>query len=160
MEHKDNKRAINNVIQWIHLIDESVHSSDDQDIGDIDAVNRNFVVVKRGFINVHYYYIPMSKVEGWDGHILWLTITEEEVKQKFERNILPDPASYYVKNYPGYTSAYYPPIILGPVKKLVRPVQNRIGKYASYEPSVYRCDLCDTTFQTADDLSKHVQTSH
>jgi hypothetical protein len=64
---------------WIGLIDESVHTSDDIDIGDIDAVSRDFVVVKRGFVNVHYYYIPISKVEGWDGHVLWLKITEKEL---------------------------------------------------------------------------------
>ena len=49
---------------WIDLINESVHTSDDIDIGDIDAVSRDFIVVKRGFANVHYYYIPFSKAEG------------------------------------------------------------------------------------------------
>ncbi len=34
---------------WTGLINESVHTSDDKDIGDIEAVNRDFVVVKRGF---------------------------------------------------------------------------------------------------------------
>jgi hypothetical protein len=38
---------------WIGLIDESVHTSDDVDIGDIEAVSRDFVVAKRGFVNVH-----------------------------------------------------------------------------------------------------------
>jgi hypothetical protein len=50
---------------WVDLVNESVHTTDDIDIGDIDAVSRDFVVVKRGFVNVHYYYIPISKVEGW-----------------------------------------------------------------------------------------------
>jgi hypothetical protein len=45
----------------IGLIDESVHTFDDIDIGDIDAVSRDFVVVKRGFVNVHYYYIPIFR---------------------------------------------------------------------------------------------------
>ena len=49
---------------WIDLINESVHTSDDVDIGDIAAVSRDFIVVKRGFVNVHYYYIPIGKVEG------------------------------------------------------------------------------------------------
>ncbi len=31
---------------WIDLINESVHTSDDLDIGDIEAANKNFVVVK------------------------------------------------------------------------------------------------------------------
>lgn len=38
---------------WVDLINESVHTSDDIDIGDIDAVSRDFVVVKRGFMNIH-----------------------------------------------------------------------------------------------------------
>jgi len=49
---------------WIELINESVHTADDIDNGDIDAVSRDFIVVKRGYVNVHYYYIPISKVEG------------------------------------------------------------------------------------------------
>jgi hypothetical protein len=73
---------------WIGLIDESVHISDDIDIGDIDAVSRDFIVVKRGFVNVHYYYIPISKVEGWDGHVLWLKITEGEVIRNYESDDL------------------------------------------------------------------------
>ncbi len=73
---------------WIDLINESVHTSDDVDIGDIDAVSRDFVVVKRGFITTHYYYIPISKVEGWDGDVLWLKIREDEVKRNYEREML------------------------------------------------------------------------
>lgn len=47
--------------QWKDLIDESVHTSDDIDIGDIEAVSKSFVVVKLGLIKVHYYYIPLSR---------------------------------------------------------------------------------------------------
>jgi hypothetical protein len=42
---------------WTELINESVHTSDDVDIDDIEAVSRDFIVVKRGFVKVHYYYI-------------------------------------------------------------------------------------------------------
>jgi hypothetical protein len=73
---------------WVDYVNESVHTSDDIDIGDIDAVSRNFVVVKRGFMNVHYYYIPISKVERRDGNVLWLKITEDEAKRNYERNVL------------------------------------------------------------------------
>jgi hypothetical protein len=65
--------------QWKDLIDESVHTSDDIDICDIEAVRKSFVGVKRGLINVHYYYVPMSRIEGWDGHVLWLTASEKLV---------------------------------------------------------------------------------
>jgi hypothetical protein len=54
----------------------------------IYAVSRNFVVVMRGIINIHYYYIPINKVEAWDDNVLWLKITENEVKEKYEREEL------------------------------------------------------------------------
>jgi hypothetical protein len=100
------------------VTNESVHTSDDVDIGDIDAINRDFIVVKRGFIHIHYYYIPMGEVEGWDGNVVWLEITEDKLKKKYERDSGPDPASYYIQDYPyekagPYTTSYFPrmPII-------------------------------------------------
>ncbi len=91
------------------------------DIGDIDAVSRDFIVVKRGFVNVHYYYIPISKVEGWDGHVLWLKITEKEVIGKYERDVTPDPARYYVKGYSAYSATYYPELTMIP-SRYIRPI--------------------------------------
>ena len=35
-------------------------------IGHIETTNKNTIVVKRGILNVHYYYIPTDVVEGWD----------------------------------------------------------------------------------------------
>jgi hypothetical protein len=51
----------------------------------------------RGLINIHYYYIPINKVEGWDSNVLWIKITENHVKENYERNILPNPKQYYIK---------------------------------------------------------------
>ena len=110
---------------WIDLINESVHTSDDVDIGDIDAVSRDFIVVKRGFVNVHYYYIPIGKAEGWDGNILWLKVPEEYVRKNYERDVVPDASRYYVKDFPGYTAVYPEVEVILP--KYSRPVlQQRI----------------------------------
>src|SRR5690349_17422947 len=94
-EDKKNNDMLGSPSSWIDLMNQSVHTSDDIDIGDIDAINRSFVAIKRGFVNIHYYYVPYTKVEGWDGHVVWLKITEDEVNQNYERNIVPDPARYY-----------------------------------------------------------------
>ena len=48
-----------NKLNYIGLINESVHTINNEDIGDIYAINKFFVVVKKGFINVHFYYIPL-----------------------------------------------------------------------------------------------------
>ena len=144
--------------EWISLIDESVHTFDDIDIGDIDAVSRNFIVVKRGFLNVHYYYIPIKTVEGWDDNVLWLKITEEEVKAKYERDTIPDPNQYFVKDYPyytGFTSYNYPlPII---VSRYSDPYQDRTKSLSEKNiPRKYKCALCEETFDSENELDKHI----
>ena len=153
---------------WISLINESVHSSDDIDIGDIDAVSKDFIVVKRGYVNVHYYYIPISKVEGWDGHVLWLKVTENEVKEKYERDKIPDPLQYYIKDYPYYTAAYpyyavgyYPELAMIP-PRYTRPAFKTpsTAEDMKVPPVIYRCDLCDISFNSQDDLSGHVKENH
>jgi hypothetical protein len=143
---------------WINLINESVHTSDDIDIGDVYAVSRNFVVVKRGFVNVHYYYIPIKKVEGWDGNVLWLKIAEKEVKEKYERDTIPDPNQYYVKYYPyytGFTGYNYPlPVI---VRRYPEPYQDITRSHPEkIVPRVYRCGLCEETFDSENELDKHM----
>ena len=152
---------------WIDLINESVHTSDDIDIGDIDGISRNFIVVKRGFVNIHYYYIPVKKVEGWDGDVLWLKVTEKKVKEKYERDRIPDPRQYVMKeqryrtigySYPSPLIAYYPlPLI---ARRYSDPYQN----YQNIEestpekdvPRVYKCELCEEVFNSEDELDKHM----
>ena len=148
---------------WIALVDESVHTSDDIDIGDIDAVSRDFIVVKRGFVNIHYYYIPVGKIEGWDGNVLWLKITEEEVIRKYERDdIVPDPSRYYVKDYPMYTTAYYPELTMIPSRYTRPTYTSAIAITANTNTTpIYRCDLCDeSNFKTEDELSSHLAAHH
>jgi hypothetical protein len=145
--------------QWIDLIDQSVHTSDDIDIGDIEAVNRNFIVVKRGYINIHYYYIPVTAVEGWDGHVLWLKRTEEFIKENYERDRTPDPNYYYVKDYPYYSTTYLP-LPLAPSKYLL-PSYEAVAKLDPNFPKSFRCDLCNLSFKSEDELTKHVgEASH
>lgn len=148
------------------VTNESVHTSDDVDIGDIEAINRDFIVVKRGIIRVHYYYIPVSKVEGWDGHVVWLKIPEEEVEKKYHVDKSPDPSEYYIKGFSydksaPFTTAYFPelPVISAKYnqeKKSKSIASPKIQK----ESRVYECPLCNKRFQTEDELSTHVAANH
>src|SRR5215213_9467073 len=147
--------SLREVSGWTDIINESVHTSDDQDIGDVEAVNRDFTVVKRGFVNVHRYYIPISKVQGWDGNVLWLGIPEETVKANYERDATtPDPSTYYVKGEEDkYTGTQW--------KEFTR-IESRytaptytVAPRRAEEPPIYTCVLCDTTFRTDEEFSRH-----
>jgi hypothetical protein len=104
------------------LIQESVHTSDDVDIGDIEAISKEMIVVKRGIKNIHYYYIPVSEVEGSDRNIVWLTVMEKEVKDKYESNKKPSPSEYFIKGQEyddinnKYAEDYFPEITIIPSK--------------------------------------------
>lgn len=73
-----------------------------KNIGDIEAISKETIVVKTGLKNVRYCYIPVEKVEGWDGHSLYLYIAEDEVNQ-FESEERPDKSVYFTKDQ-GYGS--------------------------------------------------------
>ena len=143
---------------WISLLNESVHTSDDVDIGDIYAVSRNFVVVMRGIINIHYYYIPINKVEAWDGNVLWLKITENEVKEKYERDKIPNSTQYFIKDYPyytGFTGYNYPlPVISRRYSEDTQYIKDTTSP--ENVPRVYKCDLCNKGFDSEDELDKHM----
>src|ERR687883_1473429 len=87
----------------LDLTQEPVHTNDNKDLGDIEAINKDSIVVKRGFKDVHYYYIPISKVDGWDGHVVRLNISESEVISKYESKEKPDSSRYYTKERGGYS---------------------------------------------------------
>lgn len=153
---------------WADLIDESVRTSDDEDIGEVEAVNRDFLVIKRGVINVHHYYIPVGKVEGWDGKDVWLKITEDDVERNYERERMPDIGSYLVSglrdvNKEKYDLSYFR-IIMPSIPPKYREEKAFV---ASKEPTAegeaqirYRCDLCNETFRSQDELSTHVSSNH
>ena len=148
-------------LKWVDLLNESVHTSDDQDIGDIEAVNLQFVVVKRGFVNVHRYFIPADKIEGWDGNVLWLKITEDDVKRKYQNDdARVDPSRYLTKDYENYYSyGTYPPIGWIPTRYAV-PTYPVPTTTTPEQLHVYKCDLCGTTFRHDEDLSQHVLTNY
>jgi hypothetical protein len=133
-------------VNGFDLIGKSIHIGDDVDIGDIEAINRDFIVVKRGLVNIHYCYIPINKVEGWDGRVLWLKINKDDIKTKYERSeVLPDPTRYYIKEFSSdyqsktgyYTSPSFPELpTISP--RNMNPSFPAMHPEASKMPSLYK----------------------
>jgi hypothetical protein len=90
---------------WIDLIGETVQTrkgNDDQEVGSVEAVNNEILVIRRTLLGLHYhyYYIPITEVEGWDGNTIWLKISREELEREYVKHDAPDPQKYYVKTRP------------------------------------------------------------
>jgi hypothetical protein len=94
-----------------------------------------------------------------DGHILWLKITENEVKANYERDNAPNPLQYYVKDYAHYSSLHYPELTMIPLR-YTRPAFTVPSPPSSEVPRIYKCGLCDLSFNTEGELNKHVTSQH
>ncbi len=150
---------------WTDLISESVHTSDDQDIGDIEAVSRNFIVVKKGLVNVHRYYIPLHRVEGWDGKVVWLKIPEDMVKTNYERDTTPDPYDYHYSSAPTVDPSNVVRRFQINMPQIPPRAHEERPFIVSHESSgqkerVFVCNLCNAAFKTDDELGSHVESSH
>ena len=72
-------------VPWEDIIHKHVRTTDNIDIGDVDKVGNEFIVVREGFANVHLYYIPKKYIIKYDGSSLWLNLSSTVASSKFER---------------------------------------------------------------------------
>jgi hypothetical protein len=72
-------------IPWEEIIHKHVRTTDNVDIGDVDRVGDQFIVIREGVANVHLYYIPKKYIIKYDGSTLWLNLSSMIASSKFER---------------------------------------------------------------------------
>ena len=70
-------------IDWNDVIKKEARGSGDEDLGEVQEVGSNYVLVQKGLLNKEKFYIPKDKVESYDGHKLRFRITEAEVQSKY-----------------------------------------------------------------------------
>ena len=70
-------------IDWNDVINKDVRSINDEDLGEVQEVEENYIFVQRGLINKDKFYIPIEMVESYDGDILRFSISEEYATAMF-----------------------------------------------------------------------------
>jgi hypothetical protein len=100
-------------IEWIQLLGENAYSSDGSQVGKVEAVNKNFIVLKKGIIKPKRYYVPHSVLKGSDGSELFLDLPLYEIRSLYSRNEVPNPANFATLggslSYMGYPPIPYMP---------------------------------------------------
>jgi hypothetical protein len=91
IEIKTQRMADELKIPWEEIIQKHVRTTDNIDIGDVDKVGNEFIVVREGFANIHLYYIPKKHIIKYDGSSLWLNLSSTLASSKFERKNEPSP---------------------------------------------------------------------
>lgn len=68
-----------NVIDWNNIIKKEVRGLNNEDFGEVQFIQDNFVIVERGAINKEKFYFPKEQVESYDGNILKIRLVEFEL---------------------------------------------------------------------------------
>jgi hypothetical protein len=78
-------------IPWEEIIHKRVKTTDNVDIGDIELVGNQFIVVREGVARIRHYYIPKSYINNYDGSSVYVAAPSGLVSAKFERETEPTP---------------------------------------------------------------------
>jgi uncharacterized protein (TIGR02271 family) len=70
-------------IDWSDVIKKEARGNNDEDLGEVQEVGQDYVMVQRGMINKDKFYIPKDMVESYDGDVLRFSISEEDAKSRF-----------------------------------------------------------------------------
>src|ERR671918_1419575 len=76
-------------IEWAEVIHKHVRAADDVDMGDVERVGNEFIVIRQGIAKVHIYYIPKVCISNYDGSSLYLNVPSDFVRSRFERESEP-----------------------------------------------------------------------
>jgi hypothetical protein len=90
---------MSDIISWDKAIGKKVKSSDDRDLGKVESITLDYIQTKEGLVSKTYYFIPKYHLSGYDGNKLWVSLTKDEVKAKFERESAPEPSEWETQEY-------------------------------------------------------------
>jgi hypothetical protein len=94
-----NELAVSDIISWDKAIGKKVKSSDDQDLGKLQSITKEYIQTKEGTIGKNYYYIPKYYIQGYDGDTIWVSLTKVEVKSRFEGEKDPPASTFETPEY-------------------------------------------------------------
>lgn len=67
-------------IDWNNAIKKEARGLDDYDLGEVQDLNEEFVITKKGVVDKDKFYLPKSKAVKFDGDKLWFEVSKEEAE--------------------------------------------------------------------------------
>ena len=71
---------MNETIDWEKVIKKEARGLDDYDLGEVQEVNEDIVITKKGVVDKDRFYLPRSKALRFEEDKLWFEVSEEEAK--------------------------------------------------------------------------------
>jgi uncharacterized protein (TIGR02271 family) len=80
-------------IDWNDVTKKEARGSDDEDLGEVQEVGPNYVLVQKGMINKEKFYIPKDMAESYDGNVLHFKISKEDAESRYMTDSPPAPST-------------------------------------------------------------------
>src|SRR6476659_2937931 len=81
-------------IDWNDTIKKEARGVNDENLGEVQQITDEYILVQRGLTNKEKYYIPQDQAKSFDGSVLKFTISEDVIKSKYMSSIPPPPSSF------------------------------------------------------------------
>jgi uncharacterized protein (TIGR02271 family) len=90
-----------NNIDWNDVIKKEARGNNDEDFGEVQDIQGNYVLVQKGIIDKEKFYIPKDQAESYDGDVLRFRISQEDLDQYQH-----EPPSIWDSDSPQETTTY------------------------------------------------------
>jgi hypothetical protein len=77
-------------ILWEQLKDKKVKTNDGHDIGEIKEITQNYIRIEKGMLNKDKSWIPKYLADAYDGKVLWLVISNDDLAKGYSYTTEPD----------------------------------------------------------------------
>jgi uncharacterized protein (TIGR02271 family) len=70
-----------NNIEWNDVIKKEARGINDEDFGEVQEIQGNYVLVQKGMINKEKFYIPKEQAESYDGDVIKFRFSKKDLSQ-------------------------------------------------------------------------------
>jgi uncharacterized protein (TIGR02271 family) len=68
-------------IEWNDVIKKEARGINDEDLGEVQQIQGNYILLQKGMINKEKFYIPKDQAESYDGDVLKFRLSEQDLSQ-------------------------------------------------------------------------------
>jgi hypothetical protein len=68
------------ISNWDEIVKKEARGINDYDLGEVDEVQPEIVVTKKGVVDKDKFYLPKKLVERFDGDKVWFSINKEDAQ--------------------------------------------------------------------------------
>jgi hypothetical protein len=93
-------------ILWEQLKGKNVKTNDGHDVGEIKEITQNYIRLEKGIVNKDKSWIPKYLTDAYDGKVLWLVISNDDLAKDNSYTTEPD-REQYTHDFEAFKSTPY-----------------------------------------------------